>query len=210
MKQNKEGGKMYVLGITGGIGSGKSAALSYLQEKDDVYICDADKVAHLLQKKGETCYNQLVTNFGIEILDEFNEIDRRKLGAIVFEDKMKLEELNQIVHPQIRKMIELLIKKESNDGTKIFVIEAALLLESDFDNMCDEVWHMKCDKNIRLHRISESRNISKERFESIICKQLSEEEFERRCDVSIQNNGTLYQLNTELNQHYNRILKSIK
>ncbi len=97
---------MKIIGITGGVGAGKSTILNYMRDAHGAAICEADKVAHELENPGENCYEQIITHFGEEILSENGEIDRKKLGNIVFREKEKLTLLNRIVHPQVKEYIK--------------------------------------------------------------------------------------------------------
>ena len=128
-----------ILGITGGIGCGKSAVLSILKEQYQFHVFEADAIAHELMQPGQSIYQAVVSEFGTEILQENGEIDRQKFGAIVFQSQEKLERLDVLTHPaviaEIKQRIEK-IRAEEPDGR--FVIEAALLIESGCYKICDK------------------------------------------------------------------------
>ncbi|MCD8023621.1 MAG: dephospho-CoA kinase [Lachnospiraceae bacterium] len=180
--------KIYVLGITGGVGAGKSTVLSYLKDQYGAYILEADKVGHIVQQPGQACWKRIVDTFGRDILNEDQTIDRGRLGAIVYADREKLEILNAIVHPAVRLYIEDEIRR-LRDSAAFLVIEAALLLEAHYDEICDEVWYIYADEQTRTERLIRSRGYTEERARQIMGNQLRDEEFRRRCSVVIDNSG---------------------
>jgi dephospho-CoA kinase len=189
---------MKIIGITGGVGSGKSRVLSYMETKYRAVICQADHVAWMLQEAGQKCYAQIVAYFGENILDEDGTINRGKLGQIVFADKDKLFKLNQIMHPAVKEYIVEWIQRERNNETLYFIIEAALLLEDDYSQICDEMWYIYCDENIRRERLKSSRGYTDNKIDAIMASQLSEEIFRKECHIVIDNSGdfedTCYQI----------------
>lgn len=124
---------MKTIGITGGVGAGKSTVLDFLRETYQASVCEADKVAHELQRPGEGCYQEILKVFGPEILCDDQTIDRKRLGSIVFADVEKLKRLNGIVHPKVKEWIRKKQEEEQRAGTKLFIIEAALLLEDHYE-----------------------------------------------------------------------------
>lgn len=204
-----------ILGITGGVGAGKSTILSYLKEAYGAVVIEADAVGHQVQQPGEPCFKEIVDVFGTEILNKSGAIDRGKLGAIVYADRKKMNQLNAIVHPAIKKRIleeiDCMADLSSNDlpsksnlsegfqsedpqpgdkSRKLVVIEAALLLEDHYDEFCEEVWYIYADEQTRMKRLMSSRGYSREKVLQIMGNQLSEDEFRRRCDAVIDNSGT--------------------
>lgn len=185
---------MKVIGITGGVGAGKSQILSYISEayRDKARILIADKIAHELQSPGQEGYLQIVKHFGKGILKEDQTIDRKKLGELVFSDSEELKILNSIVHPLVKRYIVNEIEKEKINGKLSFIIiEAALLIEDKYDTICDELWYLYTKEEIRSKRLKESRQYSDEKINSIFQNQLSEEEFRKNCAVVIDNNTSL-------------------
>ena len=180
---------MKVIGITGGVGSGKSRVLEYLHSKYQAVICQADQVAWKLQEPGQACYKKIVEVFGSDIVLENQYIDRQKLGGIVFSDERKLAVLNQIMHPAVKAYIKDTVREEKSKGTSCFVIEAALLLEDNYAEICDEIWYIYTDEEVRRARLKESRQYSDEKIDRIMKQQLSEEEFRARCPIMIHNSG---------------------
>ncbi|MGN1267283.1 MAG: dephospho-CoA kinase, partial [Dorea sp.] len=120
---------MKVIGITGGVGAGKSQVLEYLSNRYGATVCMADDVAKKLQKKGGECFAPIVEHFGEEILDEEGELNRSKLAGIVFTNNEELEVLNNIVHPAVKTEVKRIMNEEAQKGTDLFVLESALLVE---------------------------------------------------------------------------------
>ena len=183
---------MKVIGITGGVGAGKSAILNYFKEKYGAMIVEADKVGHLLMEPGGACYYSIVEKFGSSILNGDQTINRGKLGKIVFADPQLLDALNKIIHPKVKSYIVSEIAKErAYHRTNLFVVEAALLIEDHYDVICDELWYIHTDEQVRAERLKESRGYDDEKIESIMANQKSPEEFRAACQAVIDNSGDL-------------------
>lgn len=180
---------MKIIGITGGVGCGKSTVLSYLKEEFSAKIYEADKIAHLLQEPGNICYQKIVDAFGEEILNADGTINRPALGQIVFAEPEKLVLLNEIVHPEVKQYVISKIEEERHAGTEFFVLEAALLLEDGYDKVCDEIWYIFTEESRRRERLKASRGYSDEKIDAVMAAQMSEEEFRRRCRRTIDNSG---------------------
>ena len=183
---------MKVIGITGGVGAGKSQILSYLGEHTRCRIIMADRVAHELEEPQGCCYEPIVSVLGTEVLTEEGRIDRVKMAARIFADEKLLMQINEIVHPAVKEYITAAIAKErGNDGIDYLFIEAALLLENGYKEIVDEMWYIHTDEQVRRDRLRTSRGYSDEKIESIMQGQLSEEDFLRQCPVVIDNSGAL-------------------
>lgn len=200
---------MKVLGITGGVGSGKSKILYELKENYGAYIVEADKLAHELMLPGEAIYNKIVDCFGENILS--NEapflIDRQKLGNIVFNNKTKLEQLNSITHPLVKKRIlELINDHKLNKKNKLFVVEAALLIEAGYKEICDEIWYIWVDKETRINRLMESRGYSIEKCLSIFKSQQDDEYYRENSDFTINNQNSFEYTTKQLKVLLNKLL----
>lgn len=181
---------MKVIGITGGVGAGKSEILKYLKEKHKAMVIEADKVGHLLMEPGGACYYSIVEKFGSSILNGDQTINRGKLGKVVFADEALLKELNKIIHPRVKSHIVSEIAKErAYHRTRYFVVEAALLLEDHYDVICDELWYIHTDEAVRAERLKKARGYDDEKIASICANQKSPEEFRNACDVTIDNSG---------------------
>lgn len=189
---------MKIIGITGGVGSGKSRVLSYMEERFGAVICQADHVAWKLQEPGQKCYAQIVKHFGNKILNDDGTINRKKLGQIVFQDNQQLLVLNGITHPKVKETIVQMIQSEQEKGTEYFVLEAALLLEDGYNQICDELWYIYTDEKVRRKRLKDSREYSDEKIDAIMASQLPEKNFREHCQIVIDNSGnfedTCYQI----------------
>lgn len=181
-----------VIGITGGVGCGKSTVLTILNEKYSAYIIDADKTAHKLMEPDGTAYRNITEYFGKDIMTDNGFIDRKKLGQIVFNNKAKLEKLNSFVHPAVKLAItdEIELAKAKEDDL-IIAVEAALFIEAGYMDICDELWYIYTDNEVRIKRIMETRGYTRTKAESIIANQLSEEEFRKYANVVIDNSFTI-------------------
>jgi len=228
------------LGITGGVGCGKSTVLALLERKYDAFVIQADHVAHELMEPGQECYRKIVESFGEEILEEnlaenleekpeekteeksaeagfstkssdiknaaaskitFRPINRKKLGAIVFHDAQKREILNALTHPAVKQEIR---RRIAASEKSFIAVEAALLLEDHYDEICDEIWYIYADRDVRLERLAASRGYSRERSLSIMDSQMDDAELRRRCQAVVDNSGTP----KETEQELERLLQS--
>lgn len=194
---------MKIIGITGGVGSGKSRVLSYMEERFGAVICQADHVAWKLQEPEQECYKEIVEHFGNEILHDDRTINRKRLGQIVFNDNEQLHILNGIMHPAVKEAIVQKIRAEQGKGTDYFVLEAALLLEDGYKQICDELWYIYTDEKTRRIRLKESREYSDAKIDAIMASQLSEDIFRKECQIVIDNSGnfedTCYQIDKAMN-----------
>ena len=168
-----------VLGITGGVGCGKSTLLSMLEKKKGVKVILADNLGHEVMEPGTECYEQIVTLLGSSILDETGHIKREKMARIIYGDDEKRRQVNEIVHPSVKKDIHERIRMWQAEP--LVVVETALMFESGCDAYCDEVWGIFTDPEIRIDRLSKSRGYSREKSLSIMQKQMSYEELKQKC-----------------------------
>ena len=128
---------MKVIGVTGGVGAGKSEVLGYIAEHWNATVVEADEVGYLVMRPGKACYSAIVDLFGTEIVKEDQTLDRELIAKIVFENKEMLAKMNGIVHPAVKEYIKKAIKREEENETNIFIVEAALLIEDKYDEICD-------------------------------------------------------------------------
>lgn len=191
---------MKIIGITGGVGAGKTQILEYLNNKYGATICQADKVGKKLQKKGGACFDAIVEHFGEEILDEKGELDRERLAGIVFSDQEELEFLNSIVHPAVKEEIRKKIAHEERKHTNIFVVESALLIEDHYDEICDELWYIYVEDEIRRNRLYFSRGYDTQKIDEIIAAQLPKDMFLKNCDRVIDNSGVFAETMMQLDK----------
>lgn len=181
-----------VLGITGGVGCGKSTLLSMLEKKKGAKVILADNLGHEVMEPGTECYEQIVTLLGSSILDETGHIKREKMAQIIYGDDEKRRQVNEIVHPSVKKEIKERIRMWQAEP--LVVVETALMFESGCDAYCDEVWGIFTDPEIRIDRLSKSRGYSREKSLSIMQKQMSYEELKQKCSHVLFNDEDLDKL----------------
>lgn len=190
---------MKIIGITGGVGAGKSSVLNYIQQNYKARVIMADLVAHKIEEPGHKCYYRIVETFGSSILNADTTINKQKLAQIVFADDEKRIKLNSIVHPFVKEYIMNEINAERESGkVKFFIIEAALLLEDKYDLICDEIWYIYTTEEIRRERLKIARGYSDEKINLIFNSQLSEEDFKIKCDIVIDNNLSEQETNVQI------------
>lgn len=183
---------MRVIGITGGVGAGKTEILDFIRRHYRCRIYLADEVARLIQQPGQACYENITALLGTGILKEDGSIDRGKMAARIFVDNELLKKVNAIVHPAVRKYLEHAVEEARADReTELFFIEAALLIENGYRNYVDEMWYIYAPVEVRKERLRESRSYSDEKTEQIMQSQLSEERFRQNCDFVINNGASL-------------------
>ena len=183
---------MKIIGITGGVGAGKSKVLSYIGEHYRCRIIRADEVAHLLYEKEQVCYNALVELLGERILCDDGAIDKAKMAELIFGDESLLAGVNAIVHPAVKNyIIEQIAYERARNEADYFFIEAALLIEDHYDEIVDELWYIHSDEAVRKERLYQHRGYSEKKAADIMEGQLSEEAFRQHCQRVIINNGDL-------------------
>ncbi len=176
--------KKWILGLTGGVGCGKSTVLDWIEKEYDALVIQADVVAHELMTPGQVNYQNIVGAFGDGILAPDGQIDRSKLGALTFSDEADRLLLNSLTHPAVKDEIRSRI---SSSGRNFIVVEAALLLDDHYEEICDEIWYIWADTETRIMRLHCSRGYTREKSLSIMQGQLSDAEMRERCDAVIDN-----------------------
>ena len=184
-----KGKKSGLVGLTGGIASGKSTVLKYLSENGYAVI-DADKLGHKVLDPVNPGFQKVVETFGKEILHLDGTVNRQVLGRIVFGDPLRLMQLNEISHPMIAEMIgdeyEILV---SNSVNKIVFLEAALLIEAKWHKVCGQIWVVTIDPAVAMTRLIERDGLSKTEARSRIDSQISPEERLTYADVILKNDS---------------------
>lgn len=183
---------MKTIGITGGIGSGKTKILMYLNFSYNCKVIIADEIAHIVKEPGQLCYEALVELLGVEILDAEGYIDKEKMSELIFSDSMLLKKVNALIHPAVKTYIRTMIAQEKEKEELDFLfIEAALLIEDGYVDILDELWYIYTEETVRKKRLVESRGFSEEKMKAIMQEQLSDGEFRKYCSVVIDNSKTL-------------------
>ena len=188
---------MLTIGLTGGIGSGKSVVADLLRQQGAAII-DADRLGHEAYTPNSEAWRQVVAAFGETILTAEGEIDRRKLGAIVFSDPAELERLNGIMHPLMAAMVQQRKTQLSADSVDVAVVEAAVLFEAGWETLVDEVWSTIAPVDVVIERLRERNGLSAEEASKRINSQMSPEERIRRSDVVIENSSDLAELERQV------------
>ncbi len=177
---------MRIIGITGGIGSGKSKVLEILDSHDYIYTIEADALAHRMFEPGEKVYENIVLSFGREILSSDGRIDRKVLAGIVMNDEKSLARLNAIVHPEVKEYIKHDIIRKNGDY-KFYVIEAALLIQDGYKEICDEIWYIYADRQTRINRLMKWRGFTESKAIEYMNNQPDDAFFIENTDIVIDN-----------------------
>ncbi len=190
---------MKVIGLTGGIGSGKSTVSQFLAEVGAV-ILDADKVGHEALKPDTKVWREVVAAFGRQILTPSGDIDRARLGEIVFSKSKSLSRLNRIMHPRMYDMVKAQLEEYRRQGVDVVVLEAPLLIEAGWTSLVDELWVTVASESTVLRRIKERAGLSEQETLARIRSQLSSEERIKHADVVINNDGDLDELKARVGE----------
>lgn len=183
---------MKIIGITGGIGAGKSEILSYIQKKYRARVILADQVANDMKKPGGRCYEAVISVLGDGILAEDKTIDKAKMAQVIFGNQEKLAAVNELVHPAVKQYIlEEIAAERAFGGSDWLFIEAALLIEEHYDEIADELWYVYAPEDVRRRRLKESRGYSDGKISAIMKRQLPETVFKEKCRFVIDNSGGL-------------------
>ena len=200
---------MLKVGLTGSIAVGKSFVLSVLRELGCATF-DADKIAHSTMEPGRPAYQDIVREFGGEVVGEDGSIDRARLGAIVFADEARRKRLNQIVHPRvIEEQDRLLREVEASTPDGIAVIDAALIIESGGYKRFDKLIVAFCDLETQIDRLMRRNGISREDAERRIAAQMSSDEKRGYADYEIDTSGTLDQTRLRVTEVFNQLVQSM-
>lgn len=202
---------MKVIGITGGIGSGKSLVAKLLKDKYHAYIADSDGIAKKQMEPGGVSYQAVVNFLGEGILSEDGTIDRNKLAEHVFADSDIRIMINKLTHPNVLQIIQEEIEIARGKGeVPYFIIETALMIESGYDYICDEVWYVKASSQIRRSRLKKHRGYSDEKITTIFESQSKEEDFIKRFPIVIVNDGDLQQLEEQVDRILGKTVENNK
>jgi len=181
---------MFVIGLTGGIGSGKSTVSEMLRAKGAVVV-SADLVGHEVYRPGTAVWDEVVAAFGRDVLTADREIDRRKLGSIVFADPEARRRLNAITHPPMRRLMAERLDDLRRQGARVAVLEAAILIEAGWVDLADEVWLTLVGPAEAAQRLMARSRLTREEAEARIASQLSNEERLEHADVVIDTDCSL-------------------
>lgn len=199
---------MYVIGLTGGIGSGKSTVVRMLEQKGAVLL-SADAVGHEVYLPDRPAWQEIVDAFGRQVVAADGTIDRKKLGAIAFRDPQQLQSLNAITHPRMKDMMREKLEAERADGTQVAVLEAALLFDAGWDDLTDEVWVTVAPPEVAARRTAERSGLSVEEVLSRIRAQMSNEERIARSQVVIDTACPLERTRKQVDEEWERLMERL-
>ena len=203
-----------IIGITGGVGSGKSTVLSFLEKEYKAKVLIADRIGHTAFLKDSDTYRKIVNHFGEKILDEQGEVDHPTLAQIIFQDEKEKEFINSIIHPYALDKIKTEISIWKNDPEResidpnLLIIETALMFETGCDKLCDEIWGVITDTNIRIDRLMKDRGYTEEKARSIIAAQISDEEIKNKCKVIVTNNTSIAETENQIRKLIDQIINN--
>ena len=195
---------LYILGLTGGISSGKSEASKIFSEFGYTVI-ETDKIAHEMYLKGTDIYEAVINFFGKNILKKNSEIDRSKLGAIVFYDKKKLSFLQNLIWPEVIKIIEDKISVSKKNRERIFVIESHLIFESGIKNLMNEIWTIESSEQLQMERLVDYRGLSLDYAKQIISVQNDSLFRKKKSDKVIENTNELFMFRNKIIKLINKL-----
>ena len=195
---------MIVIGLTGGFGSGKSTVSRILQGLG-ARVLDADKVGHQLYQPGTPVWKEVVAAFGPGIVQANGEIDRKKLGEVVFKDHEALKRLNAIMHPRMFEAMKETLEGWRREGVKVAVLEAAILFEANWTPLVDQVWVTRASEEKVAERLGRDKGLSPAQVRSRLASQMSVEEKAKRAQVVIDNSGPLEQVKKQVEGLWQRL-----
>lgn len=188
---------MFTIGLTGGIGSGKSVARDFLKAKG-ASVIDADAIGQEMYSPGTAAWRKVIDEFGKEILLPDKRIDRKKLGALVFADPARLKKLNSILHPLMYLEMKRQLEELKTKGTQIAVLEAAILIEAGWESLANEVWLVTAPAEEVEKRLSLNRGLTPQQVRARMSSQMSDTERRRYANEFIENDGTIENLRAKL------------
>jgi dephospho-CoA kinase len=198
-------GRIPVIGLTGGIGAGKSTVTQMLEALGAAVI-DADKVGHQIYLPDLPAWREIVDTFGPEVLNADRTINRQVLGKLVFADPEALRTLNRIVHPKMfDRMVELITEMRARGGMKAIVVEAAVLIEANWMALVDQVWVVVASEAVVVDRLAKQRHLSSEQVRTRIAAQLTNDERLNHADVVIRNDGSLEEVRHAVQQAWDQL-----
>jgi dephospho-CoA kinase len=193
-----------IIGLTGGIGTGKSEVSHILRDLGAVVI-ESDKVAHQSYEPGTKAHGLIVNQFGEDVLDGSGFIDRKTLGEIVFSDPARRLDLEKIVWPATRELTLALLKKETERGTEVVVVEVPKLFESGWDKVADVVWTVEAPLSVVSQRVKRRSGMSKSDTRARVAAQLTRQDRVARADIAIENGATLEDLRNQISKLWESI-----
>ncbi len=199
---------MYVIGLTGGIASGKTTVIQMLEQKGAVLL-NADAFGHEVYAPGRPAWQEIVDAFGRQVVAKDGTIDRKRLGAIAFSDPRQLQRLNAITHPRMKEMMRQQLSAERARGTQVAVLEAALLFDAGWDDLTDEVWVTVAPPAVAAGRTADRSGLSVEEALSRVRAQMSNEERIARSQVAIDTDCPLERTRKQVDEEWERLMERL-
>lgn len=185
---------MIIIGITGGVGAGKSTILDYLESQYDAFILKSDDAARRIQMPGGAIYEDVKSLLeeyptGQELLQADGTFHNPEVARRMFAHPELLQSMNDVIHPAVHAYVQQEIARERAAERSYFVLEAALLIECGYNEVVDTMWYIYCDERVRRERLKESRGYSDDKIDRIMASQLDDAQFRAGSDVVIDNSG---------------------
>ena len=200
------GVNMIIIGVTGGMGAGKSRVLAHLEEKWNARTIRLDDISRELLARNGLCYEETIHIFGERIVKPDGNLDRALIAKMIFEDSQLRDRLNNLVHPAVKAQVRWIAEEMRQLDAGILVVEAALLIEGGYRELCDELWYIYADEDIRRERLRESRGYADERINGTFATQLTDEVFRSRVDFVVDNSGSFEDTARAIDSHLKEIL----
>ena len=199
------GVNMIIIGVTGGMGAGKSRVLAYLEEKWNARTIRLDDISRNLLARNGLCYDETIHIFGKKIVKPGGDLDRAAIAKMIFEDSRLRDRLNALVHPAVKAQVRWIAEEMRQLDAGLLVVEAALLIEGGYKEICDEIWYIYADEEVRRERLKESRGYTDERIDGTFATQLTDEVFRANVDFVIDNSGSFEETSKAIDSHLGRI-----
>ena len=199
---------VYVVGITGGIGCGKSMAAAYLAELGAIHI-DADGISRALTARDGAALEQIRRIFGDSVFSEDGSLNRRALGDLVFSDPAAKRALEGVIHPLVQRIAMDKIEESGKNGARVAVLNVPLLFETGMDVLCDETWTLTAPEDVQLARVMERDGLTREQAISRIESQMAMEDRNARATRVINSDRPIEKTRLELNQLYQQLIRRI-
>ncbi len=196
------------LGVTGGVGSGKSVVCNFLARKGFTVI-SADELSRRAVLPGTEAYEKIVACFGPMILSQDGGLDRKKLRAIITQDRQAKQQLESFVHPEVFRLMEAEYAAAARRQESVVVVEVPLLFELGLKSVFDIIVTVSADQNTRIHRMMQRDQVTESEARSLVGIQLDEEEKIKQSDFFINNNGNMEALNASMEAFYRQLLERI-
>lgn len=200
------GVNMIIIGVTGGMGAGKSRVLAHLEEKWNARTIRLDDISRELLARNGLCYEETIHIFGERIVKPDGNLDRALIAKMIFEDSQLRDRLNNLVHPAVKAQVRWIAEEMRQLDAGILVVEAALLIEGGYREICDELWYIYADEDIRRERLRDSRGYTDERINGTFATQLTDEVFRSRVDFVVDNSGSFEDTARAIDSHLKEIL----